>query len=436
MFLQVCPVCEHRNPRGSRFCNECGSPLQLRFCPACGAAEDVMSLECRACGEKLPLVAVTDTRAAPEVDPIALSENIWKGSPPDVAELVPADDDSQVVVHGGAAPAPVDEAFAAPAPVAPEPASQFAAEPPSIAPAPIRTSGRTLIERLQNAQIDLAQHTREPPGPEAAPKPAVGRDPSSVEAENEIRICEAATPMDAGAAEVWAEAPAEAEPAATVHIDDIASQLRDGAWRGAAGMETSPGGALAPVVRLPQPVARRLSMHRVALAVAAVGAIAATAYAVRIAPGTSQSAATPAATPAVPAAASAPPPRIVERPAVEPAAGLAAAAALPADNPSSAAATTAVAGSTEQKVPEHPSQVAAAPPEPSPPAAAQPAAQAPAARRAAPAPPPASAIAPAPALARRAPAHTPRLTDPERPCTPAIAALALCTLEPGQEGNR
>src|SRR5215813_13645418 len=87
MFLQVCPVCEHRNPRGSRFCNECGSPLQLRFCPACHAAEDVMSLECRTCGQLLPMLVLTDTEVdADTAESVATAvvqapvdgESIWK----------------------------------------------------------------------------------------------------------------------------------------------------------------------------------------------------------------------------------------------------------------------------------------------------------------------------------------------------------------------
>src|SRR5882672_5172467 len=101
MFLQICPVCDHRNPRGSRFCNECGSPLQLRFCPACHAAEDVMSLGCGSCGGKLPLVVLTDAAASPaDVEPV--TESIWKTeAPPPLAAFEPSDDTKPVTVHGG-----------------------------------------------------------------------------------------------------------------------------------------------------------------------------------------------------------------------------------------------------------------------------------------------------------------------------------------------
>jgi hypothetical protein len=64
MFLHVCPVCNHRNPRGSRFCNDCGSPLQLRFCPNCGTAEDVLAIKCHACGVALPDLTAAEPQDA------------------------------------------------------------------------------------------------------------------------------------------------------------------------------------------------------------------------------------------------------------------------------------------------------------------------------------------------------------------------------------
>ena len=74
-----------------------------------------MSLECRSCGEKLPLVAVTDAPASP-LDIAPPPENIWKSAP----HLPPADsfgddDTIPVTVHGEAAGAPsISAVFAAP----------------------------------------------------------------------------------------------------------------------------------------------------------------------------------------------------------------------------------------------------------------------------------------------------------------------------------
>src|SRR5882762_2667599 len=105
MFLQICPVCEHRNQLGSRFCNECGSPLQLRFCPACHAAEDVMSLECRTCGARLPMIVLTDEAATPAaVHPTidSATESIWKTETLVAARPLfePIEDNAAVTVHG------------------------------------------------------------------------------------------------------------------------------------------------------------------------------------------------------------------------------------------------------------------------------------------------------------------------------------------------
>src|SRR5262245_21538103 len=108
MFLQSCPVCAHRNPRGSHFCNECGSPLQLRLCPACHAAEDGLSLGCRSCGEKLPALALSDAMTDPTDLPVN-TENIWKDDGPRLFLTRSPDDDFAVTVHGGAAPVPALE---------------------------------------------------------------------------------------------------------------------------------------------------------------------------------------------------------------------------------------------------------------------------------------------------------------------------------------
>src|SRR2546423_6383608 len=155
MFLQLCPVCEHRNPRGSRFCNECGSPLQLRFCPACHAAEDVMSLECRSCGEKLPLVPLTDAAADPADIPPS-TESIWKIEAPH-AMIGRLDDDAVVTVHGGNAPAPVlesaRETAAESAPIL-EPIAAPRLEPvsatvPDVEPAPIELPPPTVTKKTK-----------------------------------------------------------------------------------------------------------------------------------------------------------------------------------------------------------------------------------------------------------------------------------------------
>ena len=47
-----CPKCQYEIPEGSRFCNECGSQLEIT-CPKCGKANPPGSKFCNGCGQKL-----------------------------------------------------------------------------------------------------------------------------------------------------------------------------------------------------------------------------------------------------------------------------------------------------------------------------------------------------------------------------------------------
>ena len=51
-----CPKCQFANPEGARFCNECGSPLEMT-CPECGKANPPGSKFCNGCGHQLSLPA-------------------------------------------------------------------------------------------------------------------------------------------------------------------------------------------------------------------------------------------------------------------------------------------------------------------------------------------------------------------------------------------
>jgi len=48
-----CPMCDHPNPVGSRFCNACGVPVHLVECPHCDAVNDVASPACYKCAQPL-----------------------------------------------------------------------------------------------------------------------------------------------------------------------------------------------------------------------------------------------------------------------------------------------------------------------------------------------------------------------------------------------
>lgn len=52
----ICPKCGRQNPQGSRFCNNCGTPLEERSsvrCPKCGAENTVGAKFCSNCGNPL-----------------------------------------------------------------------------------------------------------------------------------------------------------------------------------------------------------------------------------------------------------------------------------------------------------------------------------------------------------------------------------------------
>jgi hypothetical protein len=523
MFLQICPVCEHRNPRGSRFCNECGSPLQLRFCPACHAAEDVMSLECRSCGEKLPMVVLTDAAASPaDVEPA--TESIWKTeAPAPLAAFEPSDDTKPVTVHGGGTPAPAYfETQSSPEspqvaravtstelPAAVEPKSGAAPEPSSTSitrqPAGARKKKRkpSVIEMLREApaelelrhtaappfvaspdsadtedaepnnvaDVELARQTSaapitvapfiaEPPIAEAlsaepvkpvfpegeAPFPTLTERvagegvPLNTESESEIEVsAEAETLVEASMAPVTYRVPEEIAVTDNAQTDQITTQLREGAWRRAMSADSSYALTATPMRNWP-PRKRRLSVHGAALVVAALSAVGALVYSVRtgpdtasIAPQASVSRMEPASLPPQ-RAAEAPPPSPPPQRAVEAAPAAAVATTVPADSSAHDAAPTPAIATT----PPAPAPVPASTqlPAEKPADSARPAAvvteptatispaKAPAsapARR--PAPAPVVETFTPPAQARRLPVEAPR------PCTPAIAALNLCTPE-------
>ena len=48
----ICEGCQHQNPDGARFCNECGTPLK-RKCPGCQAENPPKAKFCSECGQPL-----------------------------------------------------------------------------------------------------------------------------------------------------------------------------------------------------------------------------------------------------------------------------------------------------------------------------------------------------------------------------------------------
>ena len=48
-----CSVCQHANPAGAKFCNECGFALGLEPCGHCDAINDRLALRCHQCGAEI-----------------------------------------------------------------------------------------------------------------------------------------------------------------------------------------------------------------------------------------------------------------------------------------------------------------------------------------------------------------------------------------------
>src|SRR5215510_10849703 len=83
MSSVICNFCSRGNPEGSKFCNECGSPLSLTLCSRCEAINNVSATQCHQCGAPL-------SPAAPEqnaIPPTALTGMVQS------AEGAPTKDD-------------------------------------------------------------------------------------------------------------------------------------------------------------------------------------------------------------------------------------------------------------------------------------------------------------------------------------------------------
>ena len=90
-----CPSCDHGNPAGSRFCNECGMPVHFETCGRCEAINRRGAVSCHKCGCALPWranptpAAVADAIAEPPRPQVVGLADADADSPPDIAEPAP-----------------------------------------------------------------------------------------------------------------------------------------------------------------------------------------------------------------------------------------------------------------------------------------------------------------------------------------------------------
>jgi hypothetical protein len=70
-----CPFCNHRNPPGAKFCNECGSPLHLAPCEICGAVNNLTDTHCWQCDAALRDPGISAPRPAELKQPSAAEQD-------------------------------------------------------------------------------------------------------------------------------------------------------------------------------------------------------------------------------------------------------------------------------------------------------------------------------------------------------------------------
>jgi ribosomal protein L40E len=67
---RICGFCDHRNPAGAKFCNDCASPLHLKGCKQCDAVNDRFATNCYKCGAVCPVSfsTIEATAVSPAAD--------------------------------------------------------------------------------------------------------------------------------------------------------------------------------------------------------------------------------------------------------------------------------------------------------------------------------------------------------------------------------
>jgi Double zinc ribbon len=62
-----CPSCDHANPAGSHYCNQCGMPVHFETCGRCEAINLRGAASCHKCGCVLPASAIPESTATASV---------------------------------------------------------------------------------------------------------------------------------------------------------------------------------------------------------------------------------------------------------------------------------------------------------------------------------------------------------------------------------
>src|SRR5262245_45088045 len=117
MLSSQCLFCDHVNPTGAKFCNACGSPLNVKRCSRCGTINEQAAKNCVKCELEFPVLS-TRSDVWTETPPVPSAKNTV-ASPAD-SEPLPFRLDSLDEFPKPAPPA-ADLTAAAQITVAPEP---------------------------------------------------------------------------------------------------------------------------------------------------------------------------------------------------------------------------------------------------------------------------------------------------------------------------
>ena len=85
---RLCAFCDHRNPPGSNYCNDCAAPLHLKPCGHCNATNEHFAAYCHECGGAYPV----PVPAAPSTSALAGDSVPAQAAPGEVSVRPPAAD--------------------------------------------------------------------------------------------------------------------------------------------------------------------------------------------------------------------------------------------------------------------------------------------------------------------------------------------------------
>ena len=162
MFPRQCLFCDHINPAGAKFCNDCGSSLHAKRCSQCAAINDQAAKNCSKCRTEFPVLSFSS-----EAPPVPSAADTTAASASLSADTIPRFD---LYFHLDEPPKPPPSAAkviaAAQAPVEPG-LGTVGAPAPQLA----RSAAAIEIDKL-----DLAFNLQRPTFADPAPSVIVASD--------------------------------------------------------------------------------------------------------------------------------------------------------------------------------------------------------------------------------------------------------------------